>query len=278
MTDASSPKVLWHYTDANGLWGIARSSRIRFGDARFLNDRTERSYGEHLLNRVLEEEVSADPSGGTTGYRDLLREIRMPGRLYVCSFSAGAESISQWQRYGADGKGYCIGFEVERLDDVLQGIAARAAMLYDDQDQLDLLRISVKNGYARYCRGQKEEDDLTRQIHYMLSTSDIDAALLRLKSPFFRDEQEWRYIFRTQEEDTASNVINEEFALYGSYIRPFIELPRPVAGVVFSLSIVRVVCGPRLDPDVAVPSVTRFLRATGYSGDVVPSDLVKIWR
>jgi hypothetical protein len=122
---------LWHYTDVNGLWGITTSSQLRFGDARFLNDRTERTYGERLLEQVLEQEVASDPDRVVAKFRNLLRSLRWPDRLYVCSFSGTAESLSQWQRYGADGAGYCLGFDGALLDELLDhDQISRHDMLY----------------------------------------------------------------------------------------------------------------------------------------------------
>src|SRR2546423_4685399 len=120
MKEPPTPPTLWHYTDANGLFGITTSRQLRFGDARFLNDRTERTHGERVLEQVFAEEAERDDDDATRKFQELIRVMRSPDRLYIASFSATKESISQWQRYGADGAGYCIGFDSKRLDELLE--------------------------------------------------------------------------------------------------------------------------------------------------------------
>src|SRR5205085_12081442 len=102
----AGPAALWHYTDVHGLMGIIESSRLRFGDAHFLNDRTERTYGLTVLKRVLDQSALSHAA-----IEQIVRSLDPninPLRLYLCAFSETTESISQWQRYGADGSGYCI--------------------------------------------------------------------------------------------------------------------------------------------------------------------------
>ena len=99
----------WHYTDANGLLGILGTSQFRFGDVQFLNDATERTYGIRLLKRALTQYAK-----GAAFLETMIGSMTIntwPYRVYACSFSGAGESISQWQRYGADGFGYCVGFD-----------------------------------------------------------------------------------------------------------------------------------------------------------------------
>src|ERR1044071_9100975 len=53
----TSRKMLWHYTDAAGFHGIVRTNCLRLGDARFLNDRTERQYGISVVMQVIADEL-----------------------------------------------------------------------------------------------------------------------------------------------------------------------------------------------------------------------------
>ena len=283
MASGKSTDVLWHYTDANGLQGIVTSGQLRFGDARFLNDRTERTYGERLLERVLEEDFSAESGSLTTKFRELLQALREPYRLYVCSLSATTESISQWQRYGADGAGYCIGFDLRELDRLFDDESiSRYAMVYEEAEQLELLRDAVRGSFEQYCRLEaKTGKRKPTYIDYLFADIDIDAALLRMKNPFFHDERESRYLFRTDEERRSVSLLEprEQYVARGPYIKPFVQLPHRSPGTGARLPIVRVVCGPRLEPDLAIPSLRRFLASVNYEAvHVDQSVLAEIWR
>lgn len=109
-----APTTLWHYTDVAGLSGILSSSTLHLGDARCLNDRTERSYGVTVVEQALKTAIAEGDETGllarVDGYMD--HDLSRTD-LYLCSFSATSESLSQWQRYGADCRGYCIGFNYD---------------------------------------------------------------------------------------------------------------------------------------------------------------------
>lgn len=60
-------------------------------------------------------------------------------RLYVCSLSAVRDSISQWQRYGADGKGYCVGLSGDVYRDFAYNDVMLRPIIYDFEEQRRLL-------------------------------------------------------------------------------------------------------------------------------------------
>lgn len=283
MQRSDPPPILWHYTDATGLYGIVNAARLYFGDARFLNDRTERTYGEGILRRVLEDLVAGDALGLAAPFRDLLAILRRPDRLYLCAFSASQESISQWQRYGADGAGYCIGFDAKALTDrFAMDMASLEAMLYDEDEQVELLRTAVMTSFSKYQSIEAKKESRPHSYwDYLFTDEEIDAALLRMKNPFFRDEQEWRFIVRGPECVSAELDAwdpKEQYAVRGSLVKPFLALPTG-GGPRSPLPIVAVVVGPRLDPDLAFPSVSRFLDARGNgSVTITLSALASIWR
>lgn len=281
------PDVLWHYTDANGFFGIVKSRQLRFGDAGFLNDRTERVYGKNLLDAVFAEEISGgDPDGLLGELRKHVQVTRSPDRLFVCSFSATKESISQWQRYGAAGSGYCVGFDTKLLDAVFDNdMINREPMMYSVVEQKNYLRAKIRNGLETYRRkvAAASPADKNRGINVydaIFTAGDVDDATLRLKNPFFEDEQEWQYVERIEEDDLQDDDSEEEFAVRGVYVKPYICFPRkPKRRSLSRLPIIGVVCGPRLDIDIAKPTADRFLCSQGYSGiKAEPSALASIWR
>jgi hypothetical protein len=101
-----------------------------------------------------------------------------------------------------------------------------------------------------------------------------------MKNPFFEDEQEWRFFETIEEDELDDSDSEEQFAVRSPYIKPFILLPRKLKRASLRmLPVASVVCGPRLDPDVAVPTIQRYLRSLGYPDvKVEMSALASIWR
>jgi hypothetical protein len=277
--DPGSRELLWHYTDAAGLFGILSSRQLRFGDARFLNDRTERVYGSEFVDAVLTELEANDRSGMVREVRAELA-FRKIDRLYVCSLCETHNSMSQWQRYGADGHGYCIGFDAAGLDTVLDPERVpRVAMNYDPGEQRQLVIAAATGAAEMYTDFTEAVEPQKEGILVSLpAPGDLPTVMLRLKNPDFRGEHEWRYFVEGY--DWADDGTEEDFAVRGTYVKPFIELPRRSKyRPLDPLPVTNVVCGPRLDGEIAVPSVERFLRSRGYDNVKVElSPLAKSWR
>jgi len=287
MSLRPEPDILWHYTDANGMFGILGSRQFRFGDAGFLNDCTERVYGKEVVDRVFVEEIAAgDEDGLLSDLRKHVQVSRSSDRIFVCSFSATKECISQWQRYGVDGTGYCLGFDAKGLDALFdKDMINRVPMLYEEAEQKEYLRKKIRRGVDTYRRkvAIAAPEDRNRGINLydaIFTAGDVDDAGLRLKNPFFADEQEWRYFERVDEDRLGDDDSDEEFAVRGAYVKPFMRFPRmPKRGTLTQLPVVDIVCGPRLDVDIAKPTVERLLQFYGHVNvNVERSALTSIWR
>lgn len=275
-------RLLWHYTN----FGIMQSDSLRFGDAAFLNDSTERSYALGIARNVVRAKV-----GTATRDRKLLSligEYLTPEvwftRMYICSLSETPESISQWQRYGADGRGYCIGLDPELLSAryASSGVDLRR-MIYRPQQQRSLIAARLKEVIQSVHSGELRRDvplPAKANIDDMAphATLRLTQRLLEIKNPQFQDEREWRLIYETSEHGPLDYAWEEpEFTVRDPYVKAFI-VP-PLASTPPRLPVAKVVCGPKLDDRLATESTRTFLRAAGYSMvEVVPSKLRRAWR
>jgi len=260
------PDTIWHYTNAAGLHGIITNKQLHFGDARFMNDRTERTYADTMLREV--QAILDHPA--LPDLQVTLDALRLPDRLYVCCLSTNTESISQWQRYGGDGAGYCIGFRTHDLLAVMEeDYVSITDMLYDPAAQREHLRDALNATLREFAQLREANKNY---LHYLMLDVDLDSVILRLKHPAFHDEQEWRLYRRTpnDEEDTPLTC-----APRGSYIKPYLALPtnhnQP-------LPIAAVIAGPRLDHDIAIPATQTFLATNQIMAPVTASNLTTIWR
>lgn len=272
--------TLYHYTDANGLFGIVTSASLRLSDARFLNDRTEFSHGIAVVRDVIDNalaETDEDPLLFET--KVFLEPEMVSRRLYVFSLSETAESISQWQRYGADGSGYCIGFEVERLRSMFTRRAKLRHMLYDRDEQFAAIQEALAKGLDE-SRAKLErygpDDTGARTFHAAMLAVRLEEVALQFKNPYFHDEYEWRLI--AEADDFVDSKFKRGFAPRGNYIKPFIDVAADETDK-DALPIVSITCGPRLDSEVAELSVTAFAGEYGYEfvrGN--RSTLIGTWR
>lgn len=267
-------KRLWHYTDAQGLVGIISSSQLRFGDVQCLNDRTELGLGIRFLEWFLSIESSDEYAHIIAEARRIFRSSPDP-RLFVCSFSEVVDSLSQWQRYGADGWGYSIGFDADELDAVLGSRVYRRKMCYNEDEQEKVARERFRQfalDIAQYSKRKKAA--LSRPELFRGLFNDL---IIELKHPFFSDECEWRYITTLDtRSDGSIPAPVEQYAVRGAYVKPFVLLPSDNSRV---LPIDVILSGPRLDAQLASRGTEQLLRAYGYQNvHVISSSLSGIWR
>ena len=196
-TQAPIPELLWHYTDANGTFGILESRQFRFGDAAFLNDRSERSYNYNVISDVCNDDHLHGPPRRPHRLMNRLRWHLLNAapreRLFVCSFSETTESISQWQRYGSDGSGYCLGFTTAGLDTLFQtDVIQRVPMMYAKHDQDDWLRQKIRLAADIYQQkataltarpdGNIDDDTFAADPTYAAALRDVHDAALQIKT------------------------------------------------------------------------------------------------
>jgi hypothetical protein len=276
---------LWHYTDAVGFYNIFRTGCLRLGDSRFLNDRTERTYGLHLVRQVLDGYLaSADSSPFLAAARSYMDPGQTDTTLYLCAFSSRNDSIGQWQRYGANGTGYCLGFERRRLtEQILDRVGVELhKMVYGQHEQEALVRqklseLLAKAETLKEVSPEESEQQFTDLAGMAIAIS-LEEVALRLKHPLFEDEAESRLIKEVLLGSETVDPVVVNFSCRGDYVKPYIEIA--IHGDESeTIPVAEVVCGPKLDGDLAINSSQHFLETVGYEDCLVSwSELHEIWR
>ena len=272
---------MWHYTDAEGAFGIITTGCLYFGDVRYLNDRTELVYARRLIDDTLNAAIElGDEFGVMSAARRFIAEGALDVRLFACSFSESKDILSQWQRYGADGAGYCLGFDAAKLDKLLGTRVRRYRMIYDAPRQKHMLASLAHDHHAEYVQklaGSSVRDPVW--LYGSVLAVILEQASLQIKNPAFRDEREWRYIRESLDEFLDSvPAMPIKYIRRGPYIKPVAEFPRSTKTPP-RLPLDTIVCGPRLDPEVATQSIRQFLRAQEYPLVAVEaSALGGVWR
>ena len=114
------PDTLWHYTSPAAVLGILTRGVIRATMIHYLNDSRELNYALNLATDVIEEEAEAGPNSLADLCKEFLGRIRNIA-VYVASFSAQKDDLSQWRAYCPSGGGHALAFETAALLSAAEG-------------------------------------------------------------------------------------------------------------------------------------------------------------
>lgn len=96
------PSTIYHYTNVEGFVGIVRSRSLWLSDYSYLNDKRELIHGIETIGESIREMLQKGPNDRVA---KLLQawdgEISKPAhRVYIASFAADGDDLSQWRAYG----------------------------------------------------------------------------------------------------------------------------------------------------------------------------------
>jgi hypothetical protein len=257
-------RVVYHYTSAAGLMGILDSGSIRGTNAAFLNDTSEIAYGLSVCVAVLEEERSSRKSAVEQQLLDrtlgFVRDDASPYEIYVASFSARRDVLSQWRGYGSAAGRYCIAFQLAQFSerDILR-LPHRVEYALTDQREL------VKRAIVLACRTVIERPDDNQDAWSCVTalTFHLRRLMCSFKHPGFAEEEEWRSIATVRDEDLVVG-----FEAVKGLPRPYIRM---LEGSRTSgrLPVVEVCVGPAERKQVAIHATRLLLSRYGYGNAAV---------
>ena len=214
-------RIVYHYTSAAGLIGILSSGVIRGTNASFLNDVAEIEYGLAVCLEVLAEERTARTSSVEKRVLDCaiewMRDDTLPDEVYIASFSARHDLLSQWRGYGsADGR-FCIGFQLSQFSEreILQ---LPRPVEYSRQNQ----REQVKQAIAIACRAALASGEESSRAGGGWVTSlafHLRRIMCTFKHPGFAEEEEWRSVTTISPVDDLRAV---QFEVFKGMPRPYV--------------------------------------------------------
>jgi hypothetical protein len=115
--------IVYHYTDTQAFAGIVQNAALWATDFRYLNDSLELVYTWQAFVERLEQ-LAARPGENSQAYKAALEALRLhkaidlmgfDDAMFVACFSELEDVLSQWSRYGANGRGLALGFDSERI-------------------------------------------------------------------------------------------------------------------------------------------------------------------
>jgi len=270
LLDERPPKELYHYTSHEGLLGIIKNKEIWATDTDYLNDSKELYLAFDIArNKLNVRKQSANQEeqklfGIMLSMMDCYEE---KNSIFVCSFSAVNDLLSQWRAYCREG-GCTIGFHSKDLKE-----KAKSQQFY-------FVR-------CEYDRGRQEEiiDDIITYYYNLFQqergkgvSSDINSLLSNVSGKFistliqfspilkhesFKEEHEWRLISGNRRNDYISNNTSQMECRVGhSMLTPYFRFN--LKEIWTKQQFLKVTIGPGLFPEKSVKAVKNLLILSGY--------------
>jgi hypothetical protein len=224
---------------------------------------------------MLDDFEALVPSG-IIALRNYLRTTQHVAWIFIASFSAEGDQLSQWRAYGRAGDSYSLGFDREVLQQLAPKRGRRLApCIYDLHEQRTLVHTVLKSFCTQFAEGKfteatdKDPDSVfLRHCHRVI----LDIAPL-IKHETFREEREWRLI------SYPTSELKIECRVGGQTLIPFVEFEMPL--IDGGVHIPRTVIGPGTsEPLAAKEAIWSLFHSNKVSyGNVDPSRIPYInWK
>lgn len=262
-------RLLWHYTDTQGLEGIIRNRTIRLSHPGFLNDPSELQYANSVYDEMLDRLASGQDGLAqklVSGYQDYRKDndFHVP---FVASFCRDYDNLELWRQYGDDGRGFSLGFRMEELRkvvarqahqmDIPGGIYVYRVLYHrDEQDNLTdkILRFCLCE-FQKIHEAGENSNVVIHEVYTPLHTA-LDFFTPFFKHPCYANEQENRLVLQGYRTDLRKT----KFLARRGYFKPYIDLKIEQDGT-FPLD--TIVVGPATPKPRCERSLQMFLNNHG---------------
>lgn len=246
---AKNPATLFHYASSETLVSIVQHRSLRLGGRWNLNDSDEGKVFARHLQTIADSELVPE-----SDVRKVLDELSK-FESYICCFSEKPDILSQWRGYANDGSGVSIGFNRDRLIDIVRGDPRCLLRPVTYADEPSGISSEIRSLMVSLLKstGHPTPEFLQSAVK----------AMWEIKNSAFREEAEHRIILTidgTEEnkiELTSKVSVCKKFRGVPTGVREFWELPLP-SGIITDI-----VLGPKCDSHEEV--VRRLLRSEGHS-------------
>lgn len=260
--------LVYHYAGSGAALGLASNKEIWGSKIQFLND--DQEFVEYInffirtaLDNIVVDEVTQKFCDKLIDRIDRVRS----GNIYVASFSAEGDKLSQWRGYCPD-TGYAMGFDRELLSDHFTSNGYNFEQAVYELPKRDEIVKSLMNLYELY-RGSgmstATEDELDR--FFSPFTLNLAKEAPRYKHQGFHEENEWRvYTNLTKWDDSLVDV-----AVVRGALRPIMKFPLPIITINgtgnIDIGLRTVHIGPGKDSQLREDAIRILLRRKGVSYD-----------
>lgn len=261
------PERLYHYTGQSAFLSIIKTRVLWASKIQYLNDTTEFQHG---LDAIISSVSALEQGDLDTLLKTYLKEVReRVARLsainvFVLSFSATSDLLSQWRAYSNDEIGYALGFEANRLADLAsdQGFTL-VPCIYERELQSRKAEEFVKHQTEYFCtqRFRFETSDEQIKAEWMSNLvgefcQNVSILAPQFKDRAFSEEREWRLISvpKSLREPAYGVRCGKRFLI------PYYTFRLEQGG---ELIVNEVIIGPSVDMDLARDAASSLLSSQG---------------
>jgi hypothetical protein len=257
-------KILYHYTDVNGLIGLIETGCIWATHVSRLNDTSENKHGFKLVIEYVKNNL---PKSSQLIIEKALLKVQSVD-TYVACYSTKNNSLNQWRNYTGGRVGYSLGFETNQMATLDGKMPLLEQVIYEDgkaKALLDLLLQRVDDFLNTNSFGEVE-------VGYLIGTASsmLNTIACIIKHHKFQEESEYRHFFQPD----RSNLKMKPFFRTGKYgLTPYVEIQ-------FSedkkLPLKNVTVGPCLDFDIEHNALKILLEKNGYDGVKILNSMIPL--
>jgi len=280
-------EVIWHYTAQDTFVSIVENASLRFSDIECMNDPTERQHLVDLTRAEIEQRLGQAKVANDepaiilfTALKRFAREFQLP--IYVGSFSAARNDLSQWRAYSGSELGYAIGFRQEGLIKAIKDIVSSPKggkvwsrkITYADVDKLNSIRTYFDGRLNHARRLWSEYNDVKRYSDHITNIADSlpyhlsDAAQVAFaKDSSFSPESKFRIAIQMPRQGDLNDNAKIGFRSCHGVIRPHLEFS--FSRDVFVGIVSEVLVWPAKDGELSVRKAQLFMEHFGFGRGVV---------
>lgn len=317
MENKGYPKVLYHYASMEKGTSILKHKNIRLSDITKSNDVKEMSiFFPDLFDEMLKNydehngfsyKFEYKGKGNRQAFGLFVNELKKKiekefedGSIatFALCLSEEGDLLSQWRGYADDGKGICLGLNVEEILKFV-GISSVSGFSlekveYLSKEQIDewvknvanqmlgiveIILGAIEEGNIQYYSAKEFDEDIFNTIYYNI-LSEVEESI-KFKTEGFKEEKEWRFFIKNSlnKDDIKGKKItsigtlgegarrktskyvadNVEFNIKENDMVPFVNLKFEK----FHNNLInQVICGP--NNKIREKDLELFLRKYGY--------------
>jgi len=183
-------KIIYHYTDVNGLIGLISNSFVWATHTGRLNDSSENAHGFNLVKSYVQN--SSDRAS-----KQLIEKVLLDFRSvdsYVTCYSTESDLLSQWRSYTGGNVGYSLGFETKKmatLDDRMPPLEQVIYEVNKAKALINHLLMRIDKFLNHNLLGEVEEGYLLGMLQATLAS-----IACIIKHNKFEEEREYRQIYQ----------------------------------------------------------------------------------
>lgn len=270
------PKTLWHYTSIDAFKKIVESKQIFATEVRYLNDRSEFTHARQIADKIIAEFPSArskvdkavtEAAAELVKYSFEFVTMNKP-EVFVASFTAAEDQLSQWRAYSYGTAGVSLGFDLRGFRP--KGGTAFAACFAPCICRTDEKKLLLRSAWVglgqmverslRVMKGQQKPLSKSAMKRITPAFDRFLRDILRVsalsKHESFAEEKEWRLVLALVP-GKSSAKFTRQFRVKPTTLAPYITYPLSTKTPVLRLT--DVILGPGSDEN-AVYAAKMFLR------------------